>query len=66
MTFFSAASVRSAVFCFVLAAKGQRGDKEKFFVQKTLKRSAAGRFCAKNLLFHISGIPLPIERKIAD
>lgn len=51
MTFFlfSAASVRSAVFCFVLAAKGQRCDEDKFFVLNTLARRMRerGRFYAK-------------------
>ncbi|MDF9831202.1 hypothetical protein M2133_002567 [Parabacteroides sp. PF5-6] len=49
MTFFLffAASVRSAVFCFVLAAKGQRGDEDKFFALNTLARRERGRFRAK-------------------
>jgi hypothetical protein len=51
MTFFlfSAASVSSADFCFVLAAKGQRCDAGKFFAQNTLARSMRerGRFFAK-------------------
>jgi len=34
MPFYSAASVRSIVFCFVLAAKGQRSDIDKIFCSK--------------------------------
>ena len=48
MTFFFAASVSSADFCFVLAAKGQRCDViGKFFAQNTLARRERGRFFAK-------------------
>jgi hypothetical protein len=73
MTFFSAASVRSAVFCFVLAAKGQRCDTDKILCIKYTRPKNEGKrkiLCktrsAPNFSFHISGIPLPIELKTVD
>jgi hypothetical protein len=51
---FSAASVSSAVFCFVLAAKGQRCDAGKFFSKNTLKRSAEEDFLKKTLGLELS------------
>lgn len=43
MTFFSAASVRSAVFCFVLAAKGQGWDTDKIFCVKYARPKHEGK-----------------------
>jgi hypothetical protein len=56
MTFFlfSAASVSSADFCFVLAAKGQRCDVGKFFSKNTLKRSAEEDFLKNPLELEFS------------
>lgn len=73
MTFFSAASVRSAVFVSYWRQKVRDVIQRKFFALNTLARRMRerGRFCAKhfsapNFSFHSSGIPLPIELKTVD